>query len=41
MDVSKNIMGKTFCPLGDGAAGVVQSFINNFREEFEERINSQ
>jgi NADH-quinone oxidoreductase subunit F len=38
MEVSKNIMGKTFCPLGDGAAAVVQSFINNFREEFETKI---
>lgn len=36
-EVSKNIMGKTFCPLGDGAASVVQSFIKNFRNEFQER----
>lgn len=41
MEVSDNIMGKTFCPLGDGAATVVQSFINNFREEFEEKITKQ
>lgn len=38
MEVAKNITGKTFCPLGDGAATVVQSFINNFREEFEVKI---
>jgi NADH-quinone oxidoreductase subunit F len=39
LEVSKNILGKTFCPLGDGAAGVVQSFIKNFRNEFENKIN--
>ncbi|MFZ5997222.1 MAG: NADH-quinone oxidoreductase subunit NuoF [Nitrospirota bacterium] len=38
MEVSKNILGKTFCPLGDGAATVVQSFIKHFRNEFENKI---
>ncbi|MBI3593018.1 MAG: NADH-quinone oxidoreductase subunit NuoF [Nitrospirae bacterium] len=38
LEVSNNIMGKTFCPLGDGAATVAQNFIKNFRYEFEEKI---
>jgi len=38
MEVSANIAGKTFCPLGDGAAMVVQNFIKNFRDEFESHI---
>jgi NADH-quinone oxidoreductase subunit F len=39
-DVSKSIQGKTFCPLGDGAAGVVLSFVRNFTEEFEYHIKN-
>ncbi|MFO0754152.1 MAG: NADH-quinone oxidoreductase subunit NuoF [Thermodesulfovibrionales bacterium] len=38
LEVAKNIAGKTFCPLGDGAASVVQHFIKHFRNEFEEQI---
>jgi NADH-quinone oxidoreductase subunit F len=38
LDVSRNISGKTFCPLGDSAAAVVQGFIMNFREEFEQKL---
>ncbi|MDA8169585.1 MAG: NADH-quinone oxidoreductase subunit NuoF [Nitrospiraceae bacterium] len=34
-DISKNIAGKTLCPLGDGAASVVMNFIKHFRGEFE------
>ncbi len=41
LEVSKNITGKTFCPLGDGAAGVVQGFIKDFRHEFEQHISKQ
>lgn len=41
VEVSKNITGKTFCPLGDGAAGVVQGFIKDFRHEFEQHISKQ
>lgn len=37
-DVAGNIGGKTFCPLGDGAASVVQSFLKHFRGEFEAHI---
>jgi len=38
LSVSGNMLGKTFCPLGDGAASVVQNFIKHFRAEFEEHI---
>jgi len=37
MRVAGNIYGKTFCPLGDGAASIVRGFIQHFREEFEEK----
>lgn len=37
-DIVDNISGKTFCPLGDGAAGVVRGMLQHFREEFEEHI---
>ncbi|RJQ22791.1 MAG: NADH oxidoreductase (quinone) subunit F [Nitrospiraceae bacterium] len=36
--VAGNIYGKTFCPLGDGAAGVVMGMLKHFRNEFEEHI---
>ncbi|MDI6802023.1 MAG: NADH-quinone oxidoreductase subunit NuoF [Thermodesulfovibrionales bacterium] len=38
LEVSENISGNTFCPLGDGAATVVQNFIKHFRGEFESKI---
>ncbi len=37
-EISENIMGKTFCPLGDGAAGVVLGMLKHFKGEFEEHI---
>ncbi|MBI5026868.1 MAG: NADH-quinone oxidoreductase subunit NuoF [Nitrospirae bacterium] len=40
LDVSNNILGKTFCPLGDGAASVVISMVKHFRSEFEEHIKN-
>lgn len=40
LSVSSNILGKTFCPLGDGAASVVQNFIKHFSPEFEEHIKN-
>jgi NADH-quinone oxidoreductase subunit F len=33
-DISKKIMGRTICALGDAAAMPVLSFIDNFRDEF-------
>jgi NADH-quinone oxidoreductase subunit F len=38
-EVAGNITGKTFCPLGDGAASVVLNFIKHFRNEFEMHIS--
>lgn len=40
-DVAGNVAGKTFCPLGDGAANVVLSFVRNFPEEFEYHIREK
>ncbi|TAN43744.1 MAG: NADH oxidoreductase (quinone) subunit F [Nitrospirae bacterium] len=40
-EISKNILGKCFCALGDGAAMVVQGFLNNFRSEMEAGIGGQ
>jgi NADH-quinone oxidoreductase subunit F len=33
--------GRTFCALGDGAAGVVDGLIKYFRNEFEEHIKTK
>jgi NADH-quinone oxidoreductase subunit F len=37
-DIADMMAGKTFCPLGDGAAGVVQGMIKYFKNEFDEHI---
>jgi len=41
LDVASNIKGKTFCPLGDGAAMVTTAFVKNFTEEFEAHIKER
>jgi NADH-quinone oxidoreductase subunit F len=41
LDVAGNVAGNTFCPLGDGAASVVQTFIKHFRPEFEEHVRDK
>jgi len=38
-DVSKNMLGRTFCALGDAAAMPMMSFIEKFREEFEAHLS--
>jgi NADH-quinone oxidoreductase subunit F len=38
LDVANNIEGNTICALGDAAAWPVQSFIRQFRGEFEARV---
>ncbi len=38
IDVADMMAGKTFCPLGDGAAGVVKGMIKYFKDEFEDHI---
>lgn len=40
-DIALSITGKTFCPLGDGAAGVVLGFIKNFSDEFMYHITNK
>ncbi|HYA16023.1 MAG TPA: NADH-quinone oxidoreductase subunit NuoF [Bryobacteraceae bacterium] len=37
-DLSKNMLGRTFCPLGDAAAMPTISFVEKFRDEFEAKI---
>ncbi len=34
-DLADNILGRSFCPLGDAAAMPVQGFLARFRDEFE------
>lgn len=38
-DVAGKIMGRTICALGDAAAMPVQSFVKNFRDEFQYHID--
>jgi NADH-quinone oxidoreductase subunit F len=40
-DVSKNMLGRTFCPLGDAAALPTISIAEKFREDFEEHLNGR
>jgi NADH-quinone oxidoreductase subunit F len=40
-DVAKNVAGKTFCPLGDGAANVILAFLRQYREELEYHIKHE
>jgi NADH-quinone oxidoreductase subunit F len=37
-DVADNILGKSFCALGDAAAMPVQGALKHFREEFEHHV---
>lgn len=41
LEVAGNMAGKTFCPLGEGAASVVQNFIKHFRPEFEAHVEGR
>jgi NADH-quinone oxidoreductase subunit F len=41
LDICENIMGRTICPLGDAAAMPMQSFLTQFRAEFEEHITKK
>lgn len=40
-DITGIMTGRTFCPLGDGAAGVVAGMIKHFRNEFEDHIKNK
>src|SRR5438045_4970478 len=37
-DLSKNMLGRTFCPLGDAAAMPTIAIVEKFREEFEAKL---
>ncbi len=37
-ELAKNMLGKTFCPLGDAAAMPTIAIVEKFREEFEEHL---
>jgi len=41
MYVSDTMLGRTFCPLGDGAAGVIKAMVKHFRNEFEFHIKEK
>jgi NADH-quinone oxidoreductase subunit F len=34
-ELAKNMLGRTFCPLGDAAAMPIISFVEKFRDEFD------
>ena len=38
LDLADNILGKSFCALGDAAAMPVQGAIKHFRPEFEDHV---
>jgi NADH-quinone oxidoreductase subunit F len=40
-DVAKNMLGRTFCALGDAAAMPMMSFVEKFRPEFEAHLNGK
>ncbi len=40
-ELSQNMLGKTFCPLGDAAAMPTISIVKKWRHEFEEHLNGR
>src|SRR4249919_2754249 len=40
-DLAKNMLGRTFCPLGDAAAIPTISIVEKFRHEFEDHLNGK
>jgi NADH-quinone oxidoreductase subunit F len=39
--LAENMLGRTFCPLGDAAAMPIISYVQKYREEFEAHLNGQ
>src|ERR1700756_5643541 len=39
--LSENMLGRTFCPLGDAAAMPTIAFVKKFRKEFEEHLDGR
>jgi NADH-quinone oxidoreductase subunit F len=40
-DLSKNMLGRTFCPLGDAAAMPTIAFVEKFKDEFEAHLDGK
>jgi NADH-quinone oxidoreductase subunit F len=40
-DLARNMLGRTFCPLGDAAAMPTIAFVEKFRDEFEAHLNGK
>jgi NADH-quinone oxidoreductase subunit F len=40
-DISRNMLGRTFCPLGDAAAMPMISLVEKFRDEFEDYLKGK
>ena len=40
-DIAKNMLGRTFCPLGDAAALPTISIVEKFRDEFEAHLDGK
>jgi NADH-quinone oxidoreductase subunit F len=40
-DLAKNMLGRTFCPLGDAAALPTISIVQKWRDEFEQHLNGR
>jgi NADH-quinone oxidoreductase subunit F len=40
-DLAKNMLGRTFCPLGDAAAMPTISIVGKFRNEFEDHLHGR
>jgi len=40
-DVARNMLGRTFCALGDAAAMPMMSFVEKFRDEFEAHLEGK
>jgi NADH-quinone oxidoreductase subunit F len=39
--LSENMLGRTFCPLGDAAAMPTIAFVKKFRKEFEDHLDGR
>ena len=39
--LAENMLGKTFCPLGDAAAMPIISIVKKFRNEFEDHVDGR
>ena len=40
-ELSKNMLGRTFCPLGDAAAMPTIAFVEKFTDEFEAHLDGK